>query len=76
MSRAKPKPGAGNSNDLIDYKIALRSIDINPDAMDPLNSYWCLKAHQYGNIDGRSLAGSLSGMTSVKSLQQMANGQN
>lgn len=43
MTRAKPKAGGGDSSDMIDYKQALRLIDVDLEAQDPFKSEWVLK---------------------------------
>lgn len=62
QSRAKPKAGAGDVTDLIDYKTALRTIDINLDVDEPLAKEWVLKT---GNGNLASQIDTLSIRTSV-----------
>ena len=45
-SRAKPKVGAGDMSDCIDFKTALRLIDVNIDLEDAFAYDWILRINQ------------------------------
>jgi hypothetical protein len=60
-SRAQPKVGCGDASDSINFKAALRLIDMQTDALDPSQKHWCLKnanATAFSIHDSASMASS------------------
>ena len=77
-SRAKPKIGSGDVSDQIDYKVALRLLDINLDVDEPLSKEWIIKAQgntalstdSYSNIN-TSVFSRAAGESRFQTHQQM-----
>ena len=77
-SRAKPKAGSGDVSDQIDYKVALRMLDINLDVDEPLSKEWIIKQSgntntsndSYSNVN-TSVFSRAAGESRYRTIQQM-----
>lgn len=71
-----PKLGAGDARDLVNYKTALRLIDINPEETDALQKPWIIKHRGTSAIDMKSNVSSLASHASTRHSVIFANDAN
>lgn len=76
QSRSRPKLGQGNAKDLVDFKTALRLIDINLEEPNPLQKPWIIKNRGLSSIDMKSNASSIGTTASTKHSVIFANDAN